>query len=81
MGGVAVEQIVTGALLTPVDYDQDHDEWAVVLEGNAVLEAGGERLDLAAGDWVLLPAHVPHRLVEARPGTTWLAVHAEAPPA
>ena len=77
-GGVLVAQVVSGQLGAPVDYDQDHDEWAVVLSGAAVLEVAGERVDLAGGDWVLLPAHVPHRLVEVRPGTSWLTVHAPA---
>ena len=56
LGGVAVEQILSGTLGSPQDYDQAHDEWVVVLEGGAVLEVEGERLDLAAGDWVLLRA-------------------------
>lgn len=69
-----VEQILSGTLGSPQDYDQAHDEWVVVLIGGALLEVGDERLDLVAGDWVLLEAHVPHRLVETVPGTSWLAL-------
>ena len=76
LGGVVVEHIVSGVVAAPVDYDQDHDEWVVLLSGGATLEVGDERLDLAAGDWVVLPAHVRHRLVETVPGSTWLALHA-----
>ena len=76
LGGVVVEQILSGAIAAPVDYGQDHDEWVVLLSGGATLDVGGERLDLAAGDWVLLPARVQHRLVETVPGSTWLALHA-----
>jgi cupin 2 domain-containing protein len=47
----------------------------VVLEGAAVVEVDGERLDLAPGDWVLLPAGVPHSVVRTEIGTNWLAVH------
>ena len=47
----------------------------VVLEGAAVVEADGERLDLAPGDWVLVPAGVPHSVVRTEIGTNWLAVH------
>ena len=75
LSGAVVQQILSGALPSPLDYDQDHDEWVVVLNGGAVLEVGDERLDLVAGDWVLLRAHTMHRLIEALPGTTWLAVH------
>ena len=40
----------------------------------AVLEVDGVARDLSAGDWWLLPAGTPHRLVSAEPGTSWLAV-------
>ncbi len=76
IGGVVVEQILSGALPAPLVYDQDHDEWVVVLHGGAVLEVGGERLDLEPGDWVMLRAHEVHRLIETLPGTSWLALHA-----
>jgi quercetin dioxygenase-like cupin family protein len=29
---------------------------------------------LGAGDWLLLPAGVPHRLVHTDAGTSWLTV-------
>ena len=75
MRNAVVEEILSGRLDGPVDYVQDQDEWVVVLEGGAVLDVGDEHLDLGPGDWVLLPAAVPHRLVETSPGTRWLAVH------
>ena len=71
-----VEQILSGELSAPQDYEQDHDEWVVVLEGGAVLEVGGVARDLGPGDWVMLPARAPHRLVRTQPGTSWLAVRA-----
>lgn len=74
-GPVRVEQILTGRLDAPLDFDQDHDEWVVVLAGGATLDVSGRSLELTAGDWVLLRARVPHRLVSAEPGTSWLAVH------
>lgn len=70
---VVVEQVLSGRV-EPVDYDQDEDEWAVVLEGSAVLDVDGERVELTKGDWVLLPARMPHRLVHTEPGTSWLTV-------
>ncbi len=79
VGGVVVEHILSGVLRSPVDYDQDHDEWVVLLNGEATLQLGGEILPLGVGDWVLLHAHVRHRLVGTAPGTAWLSLHA-APP-
>ena len=72
--GFTVEQILSGRLAAPQLYEQEHDEWVVVLEGGAVLEVDGAAHDLVAGDWWLLPAGTPHRLVHTEPGTSWLAV-------
>lgn len=80
LGGVAVEQTLSGALSAPADYEQDHDEWVVLLAGGATLVVDDESLDLGPGDWVFLRAHRPHRLLETRPGTSWLALHAPPPP-
>lgn len=75
LGGTVVEYILSGRMSSLVDYDQAHDEWVTVLEGGAVLQVDDERVVLNSGDWILLPAHVPHRLVEVEPGTRWLALH------
>lgn len=72
--GFVVEQILSGTLDAPQGYEQDHDEWVVVLAGGAVLEVEGVAHELIAGDWWLLPAGTPHRLVRTHPGTSWLAV-------
>lgn len=79
VAGVLVEHILSGELGAPVDYNQAHDEWVLVLSGRARLDVGSEHLELTGGDWVMLPAHVPHRLVETEAGTSWLAVHAPGP--
>jgi quercetin dioxygenase-like cupin family protein len=73
-----VEQILSGSLAGPVSFEQDHDEWVVLLEGGAKLVVDGTELELQAGDWLLLPAGCPHTLVETQPGTSWLAVHLAA---
>ena len=70
---VVVEQILSGAIV-PVDYDETDDELALVLAGAAVLDVDGERVELNASEWILLPAHTPHRLVHTEPGTSWLTV-------
>jgi cupin 2 domain-containing protein len=72
--GFSVEQILSGELSAPQVYEQDHDEWVVVLAGAAVLEVDGVAHDLGAGDWWLLPAGTPHTLVRTEPGTSWIAV-------
>jgi cupin 2 domain-containing protein len=78
---VRIERIVSTGQVTPEGewYDQDSDEWVLVVSGAARLRIEGEAADreLAAGDWVLLPAHCRHRVTwtQAEPPTLWLAVH------
>ena len=75
-----VERIVSQGHVTPADawYDQDDDELVVVVQGAAELEIAGrdERVRLARGDWLLLPAHLRHRVTWTDPDgdTVWLAV-------
>jgi hypothetical protein len=71
---VTVEHVLSGRLDDAVAYRQDHDEWVVVVEGSAELDVDGERHELTAGDWLLLPEGTPHRLLRTAPGTRWLAV-------
>ena len=49
----------------------------LLIEGSAVLTVDGEAVALTAGEWVHLPAHLPHAVVRTAAGTRWLAVHLE----
>jgi cupin 2 domain-containing protein len=78
--GVRIERIVSTGQSTPADapYNQDHDEWVLLLRGSAGLwiEGEGER-DLRPGDHLLIPAQRTHRVIwtaKAEP-TVWLAIH------
>ena len=73
--GVVIEQILSGTLAAQAVYRQEHDEWVVLLEGQATLVVDGEDVELNAGDWLFLPARVEHTLVATAPGSSWLAVH------
>ena len=74
-GDLLIEQILSGRNVEPSTYLQDHDEWVAVLAGRAAVDVDGGRVDVAAGDWLFLPAGVPHAVLETAPGTSWLAVH------
>jgi cupin 2 domain-containing protein len=78
--GARIERIVSHGHFTPVStpFDQDHDEWVLLLRGSAGLwvDSDGER-DLRPGDHVLIPARRLHRVTrtaEDEP-TVWLAIH------
>lgn len=78
VGGARIEHIVSSASPDPGTQAQDWDEWVLLLVGAATLEVAGESMDLRPGDWVLLGAGVPHRVLATVAGTQWLAVHAAA---
>jgi cupin 2 domain-containing protein len=73
--GVAIEQILSGALCEPLSYRQGHHEWVVLLAGRALVRVEEDRLELGPGDWLLLPSGCRHSVLETEPGTSWLAVH------
>ncbi|MQX35358.1 cupin domain-containing protein [Roseospira navarrensis] len=76
-GGVHIERIVSSDRPDPVLYDQPHDEWVCLVQGDADLWIAGETVTLRAGDHRLIPAGTPHRVVHtsADPPCLWLAVH------
>lgn len=80
-GSLRIERIVSCGQATAEGhwYDQDHDEWIVVLSGGARLRIDNETdlLQLGVGDWLHLPAHCRHRVdwTEPHRETVWLALH------
>jgi len=82
-GACRLQRIVSLGQATPPGewYDQDDDEWVVVLKGGAGLRIDGEAdlRRLGPGDWLLLPAHCRHRVEWTAAGepTVWLALHAK----
>jgi cupin 2 domain-containing protein len=76
---ISIERIISTGQASPEDfwYDQEQDEWVVVLQGSARLAwEDGRQLDMHPGDWVLLPAHQRHRVdwTSKNPPCIWLAV-------
>ena len=79
--GIRIERIVSTGQVTPEGqwYDQDGDEWVLLVAGatRLLIEGEARERELAAGDWLLLPAHCRHRVTwtETGPPTIWLAIH------
>ena len=79
--GFKLERIVSKGHATPPGqwYDQDRDEWVLLLQGSAGLRLDGEEhvLILERGDYIHLPAHRRHRVEWTAPTTetVWLALH------
>ena len=59
-------------------YDQDANEWVIVLKGEAKVSfENGDLFHLSAGDYLNIPAHIRHKVLWTTPDTEtiWLAVH------
>jgi cupin 2 domain-containing protein len=76
-----LERIISTGQATPRGewYDQERDEWVVLLSGAAGLlfEGEAEALVLKPGDYIFIPARRKHRVEWTLPGTptVWLALH------
>ncbi len=78
--GVRVERIVSRGQATPDNAPmvQDHDEWVVVLQGEAAMRIGdSDEVVLKPGDHVTIAAGQQHWVTRTSsdPPTVWLAVH------
>ena len=74
-----VERIVSDGHASPEGfwYNQEQDEWVLLLSGSAVLEFEEKKVELNPGDHLLIPAHQRHRVESTSPTekTVWLAVY------
>lgn len=76
-----LERIVSEGHVTPGGewFDQEWDEWVILLSGSATLGFESERefCDMLPGDYVFIPAHCRHRVerTDAKEKTVWLALH------
>ncbi|MCF8142770.1 MAG: cupin domain-containing protein [Deltaproteobacteria bacterium] len=78
---VKIERIVSRGHASPEGfwYDQDRNEFVLVVKGSAGLRLEGEAdiLVLKAGDYVNIGSHVKHRVewTDASCDTIWLSVY------
>lgn len=77
---VTIERIISKGHTSPDSgwYDQDSNEWVIVLKGAAVLSFADEStVKLEAGDHINISAHEKHRVSWTDPDieTIWLAIH------
>jgi cupin 2 domain-containing protein len=75
-----IERIISKGHISPNSgwYDQENDEWVIVLQGEAVLSfENKEEVRLKAGDYISIPAHTKHKVSWTLPEkeTIWLAIH------
>lgn len=78
--GVHIERIISKGHATPDTgwFDQDHNEWVMIVKGAATLSIKGRSdINMLTGDYINLPAHTLHRVkwTDPKSETIWLAIH------
>ena len=76
---ILIERIVSSGHATPAGewYDQERDEWVLLVQGEATLSYDdGRTFDLRPGDYAFIPAHRKHRVDRTSAPCVWLAIHA-----
>jgi len=79
-GAVRVERIISGGHASAEDfwYEQDEDEWVMLVRGEARLSIEGrdKALEMLPGDHIELPAKLRHRIDFVSDDALWIAVFA-----
>lgn len=71
------EHISSFGVSSPPDfwYVQDLPEWVALLQGTASIEFQEGTLQLTAGDYLIIPEHLKHRVSATSADASWLAIH------
>jgi len=74
---IRVERIISNGQCSPKDfwYDQEENEWVLLVAGAATLEfEDGGKVELKAGDYLVIECHVRHRVDQVSADAVWVAV-------
>jgi len=72
---VSIKTIISNTLSTPQTFQQQCDEWVVVLQGCVKIEMDGIIYKLTKGDSLFIPSQTKHTVLKTRKVVIWLAVY------
>lgn len=74
---IHIEKIISYGQTTPQGrpYLQAHDEWVLILKGQAKLKLADKEHILEQGQYLLIPKNVKHWVTFTANPTIWLAIH------
>ncbi|MBV5320596.1 MAG: cupin domain-containing protein [Sulfuricurvum sp.] len=55
-------------------YNQEEDEWVILLEGKASIEMDNQIFTLQKGDYFFIPKHRVHRILSTSKNALWIGV-------
>ncbi len=76
---IKIQRIISKGHTSPKSgwYNQNENEWVIILQGEAILSFEEKDINLKVGDYINIPAHTKHKVSWTKPNTQtiWLAVH------
>ena len=75
---IKIERIISKGHTSPSYgwYDQEENEWVILLEGEASIEFEDKTIHLKKGDYINIPSHQKHKVIKTskNPPAIWLAI-------
>jgi cupin 2 domain-containing protein len=71
---VKIEAIRSHLLAPGSIYNQEQDEWVVLIQGHAQLRVGDKIVELGKGESFFLPKHTVHQVLSTSEDALWLGV-------
>ena len=72
---VKIVRIVSSDNLEIKEYNQEEDEFVILLKGSATLELESKNITLNRGDTLFIPAKTKHKVLATQKGTLWIAIY------
>lgn len=68
-------EAIRSHLLQPGElYNQDQDEWVLLILGRAQLRVDEKVINLEEGESIFLPKHTPHQVLSTSEDALWLGI-------
>ncbi len=74
---IHIEKITSHGQTSDEWYEQERDEWVVILEGEGkiLFEKDNRTVDLIRGEYIHIPKMKRHKVIYTMTPTIWLAIH------
>ncbi len=73
---IHIEKITSHGQTSDEWYEQDRDEWVVLIEGEGhLLYEDGKEIQLLKGEHILIPKMQKHKVIYTSSPAIWLAIH------
>jgi len=71
-------EAIRSHLLHPGEvYNQDQDEWVILIRGDAQLRVAQKIIELKEGESIFLPKHTEHQVLSTSQDALWLGVFSD----